>query len=69
MKKAYMTPQTEVIEIKLQAMIAASDPEFAGGGGGSGDAPIRELEEELLGIDGDAIITNVLGGNLGINLW
>ena len=52
MKKTYMKPQTEAMEIKLQGMIAASDPLFGGAGSGSADAPERKEMEDLLdGID------------------
>ena len=29
----------EAVEIKMQGVIAASDPGYGGGGGGGGDAP------------------------------
>ena len=38
-KKAYIKPQMEAVEIKMQGVIAASDPGYGGGGGGGGDAP------------------------------
>lgn len=48
MKKTYMKPQMEAIEIKLQGMIAESDPKFGGPGSGSADAPVMpDFDEEL----------------------
>lgn len=48
MKKEYMKPQMEAIEIKLQGMIATSDPKFGGPGSGSADAPaMPDFDEEL----------------------
>lgn len=48
MKKTYMKPQMEAIEVKLQGMIAESDPGFGGPGSGSADAPaMPDFDEEL----------------------
>ena len=53
MKKTYMKPQMEAIEIKMQGMIAASDVKnvkgdlgFTGGGAGGGRAPMMPDFEE-----------------------
>ena len=54
MKKTYMKPQTEAMEIKLHGMIATSpgDPNYGGGGSGTPEAPMRQEIEDLLdGID------------------
>ena len=43
-----MKPQMEAVEIKMQGMIAASDPGFGGSGSGSADAPMMpDFDEEL----------------------
>ena len=50
-KKTYIQPQMEAFEIRMQGMIAASDPGFGGKGSGGGDAPIMpdfDDTEELL---------------------
>lgn len=39
-KKTYIQPQMEAFEIRMQGMIATSDPGYGGGGGGGGTAPI-----------------------------
>ena len=45
MKKEYMKPQMEVMEIMVnQQLLAGSDPGY--GGGGSGDPAAPEFEEE-----------------------
>ena len=51
MKKTYMKPQTEAMEMDLQGMIAESDPKYGGGygGGGTSDAPMMpDLEDDDL---------------------
>ena len=49
MKKTYMKPQTEAMEMDLQGMIATSDPTYGGPGSGNADAPaMPDLEEETL---------------------
>lgn len=45
MKKTYMKPQTEAIELELQGLIATSTPVFGGGGSGSGDS--REFDDDF----------------------
>ena len=54
-KKTYIKPQMEAFEIKMQGMIALSDPDLGGGGGGGGDAPGRkefeDFEDLLDGMD------------------
>lgn len=47
-KKTYIKPQMEAFEIKMQGMIALSDPDLGGGGEGGGDAPGRKEFEDLL---------------------
>ena len=50
MKKTYMKPQMEAMEMDLQGMIAESDPQYGGGygGGGTSDAPMMpDLEEDI----------------------
>ena len=49
MKKTYMKPHTEAMEIKLHGMIATSpgDPLYGGSGSGSADAPERQEMEDL----------------------
>lgn len=37
----------EAFEIKIQGMIAASDPVFGGGGGGGGNAPMMPDFEDF----------------------
>lgn len=50
-KKTYIQPLIEAHEIRMQGMIAASDPGYGGGGGGGGSAPIMpdfDDTEELI---------------------
>ena len=50
-KKTYIQPLMEAHEIRMQGMIAASDPGFGGKGSGGGDAPMMpdfDETEELL---------------------
>ena len=47
-QKTYVKPQMEAVEIKMQGMIAASDPGYGGGGGGGGNAPIMpDFDEDM----------------------
>ena len=46
MKKQYIIPQTEIVNIESPAILAGSDPGF--GGPGSGNADSRELEDLFL---------------------
>ena len=39
-KKTYIQPLMEAYEIRMQGVIAASDPGFGGKGTGGGDAPM-----------------------------
>lgn len=67
MKKTYMKPQMEAIEIKLQGMIAASgDPKYGGGygGGGGSDAPQMPDFTDFDDFQNQFDFTNV-----GIKLW
>ena len=50
-KKTYIQPLMEAHEIRMQGMIAASDPGFGGKGTGGGDAPMMpdfDDTEELI---------------------
>lgn len=50
-KKTYIQPLMEAYEIRMQGMIAASDPGFGGKGSGGGDAPMMpdfDDTEELI---------------------
>ena len=47
MKREYMEPRMEAIEMKVQQMLAASDPDLGGAGGGIADAPAM-LDDDLL---------------------
>jgi hypothetical protein len=52
MKKIYMKPQMEAIEIKMQSVIAASGPGYGGPGGGAGAAPfMQDWDEDLENFD------------------
>ena len=46
MKKTYMTPETEVIEIEIVSMICTSDLEGELGGDADNPAKARLFEEE-----------------------
>ena len=40
MKKSYISPKMDILQLKMQAILVVSDPSYGGGGiGGSGDAP------------------------------
>ena len=59
MKKEYVKPQMEAIELKQNSsLLAGSTPGYGGAGGGEGDAPAM-LEDDLF--KGDA--WDILFGN------
>ena len=49
MKKQYIIPGTEIMNIELPKMLASSDPPFGGGGSGIVDGRLFDAEfDELL---------------------
>ena len=58
-KKTYIQPLMEAYEIRMQGMIAASDPGFGGKGSGGGDAPMMPDFEDFDEFNEQFDFTNV----------
>ena len=48
MKKVYISPEIEVVQLKIHGMLAASPPLYGGEGGAPSLAPDEEEMQQLL---------------------